>query len=497
MHTRYLVVIPLYNHASAIAGVVGDVLARCSGSFAAQGGLQLLVVDDGSTDGGGEIAGGLIAEAAGYCSANLSEERNNNKSARSEEVPGDESASIEEAPGGSSASCGSAQGTARCGKIQGAARYEDHFGCDVALNAAASPVQANAADAAPRLHLLRHERNRGKGEAILSAAEWAAERGFTHIITLDADGQHKAEDLPAMLHESQLRPQAVIVGARDFSVRNVPGASRFGRSFSGFWMRVQTGLKVSDMQSGFRVYPVSILRSLKFSEKRFAFEMEVLVKAAWSGFEIISHPVRVYYPERSERVSHFRKFYDNFRITLMNTKLTVRALIPLPFIKREHDEAGRVSVLHPLESLRRLLLRKNTPFTLAASTFAAVLINILPLIGLQSVITLLAIGWFRLNRLWTLTVHHALWPPLIIPFCVEGGHFLLHGRLLTEISWATIAGEARWRILEWVLGGLVFGPLLALLGGALVYFAAFKIRRGLKCAQTAVSGERGSDGCRE
>ncbi|MDL2306837.1 glycosyltransferase family 2 protein [Desulfovibrio sp. OttesenSCG-928-C06] len=477
MRTSYLVVIPLYNHAASVAGVIRDVLALletcpdysdypdcpcksgssdrsgsygCSssqshpdnrGSRASSGSpfgsgssdslepgvsanYRLLVVDDGSTDGGGELVASLISE----------------------------------------------------------------------LDTAGAALQQEAAGSGSgSVMLLRHERNRGKGEAILSAANWAAERGFTHLITLDADGQHKAADIPAMLRQSQARPQAIVVGARDFSVSNVPGASKFGRSFSGFWMRVQTGQSVSDMQSGFRVYPVSILRGLKFAEKRFAFEMEVLVKAAWSGFEIVSLPIQVYYPPREQRVSHFRKFYDNFRITLMNTKLTVRALIPLPFIRREHDAEGKISILRPLESLRRLLLQDNTPFNLAASTFAAVLINILPLVGLQSIVTLLAIGWFRLNRLWTLTVHHALWPPLIIPVCVEGGHLLLHGRLLTEISWATIAGEAHLRLLEWILGGIVFGPMLALLFGGVVYLAAARIRSGLRAMAQVAPGVGGSD----
>lgn len=423
MTPSYLVVIPLYNHGSTIAEVVAEVLRACCPETGGQAGAgnpypALLVLDDGSTDQGGQVVRALMDTI-------------------------------------------------------------------------------NAGGAATRLKLLAHERNLGKGAAILSAAAWAAERGFTHIITLDADGQHRASDMAALRAESENKPQAIVVGARDFSSRNIPGSSRFGRSFSGFWMRVQTGLAVSDMQSGFRVYPVSILQGLRFTEKRFAFEMEVLVKAAWSGFEVLSAPVQVYYPPPAERISHFRKFRDNLRITIMNTKLTVRALIPIPFVRREHDSEGKISILRPLESIRRLLLRRNTPLDLGKSTFVAVLINILPLIGLQSIITLLAIGWLRLNRVWTLTVHHALWPPLIIPFCIEAGHWLRHGELLTEFSRATIAEQAPARIFEWLLGGLVFGPLLALLAGGVVYLAARRIRSRLSKLETGPKAgpehERGHD----
>jgi glycosyltransferase involved in cell wall biosynthesis len=400
MVCKYLVVIPLYNHAGSIAGVIADICAVCGSQQPCAPVSTILVVDDGSTDGGGEVVEQLAAE--------------------SDEAHGQ-----------------------------------------------------------IKVELLCQKSNQGKGAAILLAAAWAADHMFTHIITLDADGQHSATDIPALLHESTVRPQAFIVGARDFSVNNIPGASRFGRSFSGFWMRVQTGVKVSDMQSGFRIYPIAPLRGLKLREKRFAFEMEVLVKAVWSGFAVYSYPVQVYYPPKEERVSHFHKFYDNLRISLMNTKLTVRALIPLPFLKREQDEQGRISVLRPLESIRRLLCQKNTPLKLGFSTGVAILVNLLPLIGLQSIITLLAIGWFRLHRVWTLSVHHALWPPILIPFCIEGGYLLRHGRFLTEISWSTMIEQAHLRLLEWVLGGVVFGPLLALFGGWLVYAVALQIGRHL------------------
>lgn len=400
MNENYLIVIPLYNHGATITSVVGEIFAASRDVP-----VSLLVVDDGSTDGG--------TKAVQLLQAGL------------------------------------------------------------AQNIVAEGIPAHS------LHILSHKRNLGKGVAIRNAAAWAVERGFTHIITLDADGQHKAEDITVLKQSSLQAPQAIIVGARDFSAANIPRASKFGRSFSGFWMRVQTGLKVSDMQSGFRVYPASIICCLIFAEKRFAFEMEVLVKAAWSGFEIKSVPIQVYYPPAAERVSHFKKLYDNFRISLMNTKLTIRALIPLPFIKRERGEGGKISILHPAESIRRLLLQDNTPFTLGLSTFAAVLINILPLIGLQSILTLLAIGWFKLNRVWTLSVHHALWPPLIIPVCVEGGYWLRNGKFLTDISWPTIAHEAPARLLEWVIGGIVFGPLLAFICALAVHLAALRIKSGL------------------
>ena len=116
---------------------------------------------------------------------------------------------------------------------------------------------------------------------------------------------------------------------------------------------------------------------------------------------------------------------------------------------------------------------------LGASTFTAVLISILPLPGLQSILLLLAIGRFRLNRVWTMAIHHALWTPLAAPVCIEAGYFLRHGGFLAEMSWQTLAVQAPYRLLEWVLGGLTLGPLLAFGAGLLVYFAAWRIKAKL------------------
>jgi glycosyltransferase involved in cell wall biosynthesis len=322
------------------------------------------------------------------------------------------------------------------------------------------------------LHCIRHERNLGKGAAILTAAAWAEQRGFTHLVTLDADTQHNPKDIPVMTEASLRSPHSILVGARNFRSPNIPFVSRFGRSFSGFWMRVQTGQKVDDMQCGFRVYPVYMLRALSLVEKRFAFELEVLVKAAWSGCPILSVPIQVYYPPPSERISHFRIVRDNICITLMNTKFTVRALIPLPFKKQNFENDENISLLRPMQSLRKLLRKTGTPYNLALSTFIAVMLNMLPLPGLQSIFTLAAIGRFHLNRVWTLALHHALWPPLLIPISVEGGYWLRHGEPLTGLSWEILTDQAWSRLLEWILGGLVFGPVVALLCALPVFCAA-------------------------
>ncbi|NIQ97773.1 MAG: glycosyltransferase family 2 protein, partial [Desulfuromonadales bacterium] len=177
---------------------------------------------------------------------------------------------------------------------------------------------ADALEGLP-VRIVRHETNRGKGAAILTAAREAKRLGMTHIVTIDADGQHDPADFERFVATMQSDPWGIVVGKRDFSVANVPGSSRFGRRFSNFWLRVQTGRKLGDTQSGYRAYPLAVLEELCLGEKHYSFEVEVLVKAAWAGVRLYDVDIAVHYPPAKERVSHFRGFMDNFRLTLLNT----------------------------------------------------------------------------------------------------------------------------------------------------------------------------------
>lgn len=327
---------------------------------------------------------------------------------------------------------------------------------------------------------IRHDRNRGKGAAIRTAAAEARRMGMSHIVTIDADGQHNPADLPLFLEAIALDPLAVIVGARDFSTENVPGASRFGRSFSNFWLRVQTGVILSDVQSGYRAYPLTVLENLRCAEDRYSFEVEVLVRAAWAGFRLREVHIRVYYPPRGERVSHFRAIMDNVRISLLNTRLTIRAIMPVPHRKFGEDGAGRVSPIHPLKSLRILLSDDATPAELALAAALGVFLGTLPLIGMHSIAILLAAGWLRWNKIAALGASQLCMPPLVPALCIEAGHYLRHGVFLTKISLRTLGYEAPQRLWEWILGSLLMAPALAALTGAAVYILARIVAAGLK-----------------
>ncbi len=326
---------------------------------------------------------------------------------------------------------------------------------------------------------LRHEQNRGKGAAILTAASEAQRLGMSHIVTIDADGQHDPADFPRFVEVMRQHPLALVVGNRDFSVANIPGSSRFGRKFSNFWLRVQTGKSLPDTQNGFRAYPVFVLQGLKWHETRYSFEIEVLVKAAWAGVELRDVDISVYYPPAEERVSHFRGFMDNFRLTLLNTHLTLRSIAPVPHRKLITPERTpeTVSVLRPLRSLKVLLTENSSPFQLALAGAVGVLLGTLPLIACHTVAILFASSFFRLNKVAAVASSQLCMPPIVPALCIELGYFMRHGEFLTEISMETLGYQGLERLWEWLLGSLILGPAFAIVTGVVIYALALLVKR--------------------
>ena len=196
---------------------------------------------------------------------------------------------------------------------------------------------------AGRIHQVSYEKNRGKGYALRRGLEEAKRCGFTHVVTMDSDGQHFPEDIPQFIEAVRLHPEALMVGSRDLQAENMPGGNSFANRFSNFWFHLQTGVRLPDTQTGYRLYPMKNLPSLRCLGHRYGAELMLLVRAAWKQVPLLPVPVRVYYPPEGERISHFRPFADFFRISLLNACLTMEAFLwvwPVKLIRRmggRHD----------------------------------------------------------------------------------------------------------------------------------------------------------------
>ena len=210
----------------------------------------------------------------------------------------------------------------------------------------------------PQINLVSYPKNRGKGHALRTGFRHAVKSGYDYAITIDSDGQHFAEDLGKFLTKMEDHPAAIIIGARNMDQASVPGKSSFGNKFSNFWFWVETGLRMSDTQSGYRLYPVRLMQHTNFITRKFEFEIEVLVTSAWRGIEITEVPVRVYYAEKESRVSHFRPFKDFTRISILNTFLVTIALLyikPRDFFRGiKKKNSGKTSMTSSSIPLNRI-----------------------------------------------------------------------------------------------------------------------------------------------
>lgn len=169
--------------------------------------------------------------------------------------------------------------------------------------------------------------NRGKAGALLAAFERAVDSGYTHAITLDADGQHPVEALPLLAQASVQHPDALIVGVRDLRSAGAPRERRFSNALSNFWFRVETGVPLADTQTGLRCYPLEAVARLRLRTTRYAWELEVLVRAAWAGIPLIERPVAVDYSAPTSRLSHFNPVRDFLRITRLHAWLVLQAAV--------------------------------------------------------------------------------------------------------------------------------------------------------------------------
>lgn len=188
----------------------------------------------------------------------------------------------------------------------------------------------------PSFRTIHLRSNSGKGAAILHALREAISAGFTHVLTMDADGQHPAGHIRAFLELSALHPEAAILGRPVFD-ESAPALRIYGRKVSNFWTNLETlGWGVDDSLFGMRLYPagklLEVMGSTRFA-RRFDFEPEVAARLAWLGVPVLNLPTPVHYPSKEEGgISQFRYLRDNTLLTWMHLRLLAGFLLRLPWL---------------------------------------------------------------------------------------------------------------------------------------------------------------------
>lgn len=319
--------------------------------------------------------------------------------------------------------------------------------------------------------VLNHPVNLGKGMALRNGFNHALEKGFEYAITIDSDGQHFPSELPAFLEKLEQEGPCLIMGSRNMEQNGIPAKSSFGNKFSNFWFLIETGIRLPDTQTGYRLYPIHALKDLHFFSGKFEFEIEVIVRAAWKGIKFFSIPVSVYYEEKSSRITHFRPFKDFSRISILNTVLVFIAFVyinPRNFIRSMFDKNSYKGLSHQIFNPTESIFKKT--FSLAFGVF----MGIVPIWGFQLVTAVFVAIPLRLNKALVIIGAHISIPPmipLIIFLSYELGGFWINKDEINMIYNDSISLDSiHLQFIQYLFGSITLAFMAFLLVWFLSYF---------------------------
>ncbi|MDP9957026.1 glycosyltransferase involved in cell wall biosynthesis [Epilithonimonas hungarica] len=261
--------------------------------------------------------------------------------------------------------------------------------------------------------------NKGKGNALKIGFRKAKELGFDFAITIDSDGQHYPDDIPVFIEALLTEKEDILlIGNRNMSQDGIPRKSSFGNNFSNFWFWFETGIKLEDTQSGYRLYPLKKIPKKYFTPK-FEFEIEIIVRTAWKHIPVKNVPVKVLY-DPAERVSHFRPFRDFTRISILNTILvfiTLIYIIPRNFIRNFKKKSLRRFIKEDV------LESDGSNRSKACSIALGIFFGLSPFWGFQTAIVISLSVLFKLNKVLAFVASNISLPPFI-PFIIAGSLFI-------------------------------------------------------------------------
>ncbi|SIP92808.1 hypothetical protein SAMN05880574_102139 [Chryseobacterium sp. RU37D] len=315
--------------------------------------------------------------------------------------------------------------------------------------------------------------NRGKGNGLNIGFRKAKESGYNYAITIDSDGQHYPDDIPvfveALLNEKE---DVLLIGNRNMSQDGIPKKSSFGNRFSNFWFWFETGIKLEDTQSGYRLYPLHRIPKKYFTPK-FEFEIEIIVRTAWRHVQVKNVPIKVLY-DPAERVSHFRPFKDFTRISILNTILvmiTLLYIIPRNFVDNFKKKSIRKFIKEDV------MASDGTNRTKAFSIALGVFIGLSPFWGFHTLLVISLAVLFKLNKVLAFMASNVSLPPFI-PFIIAASLFLgtpfVHtdsNILNQELNFELVKNN----LLQYVIGSAILAISLSAIAGITTFLFLNKV----------------------
>jgi glycosyltransferase involved in cell wall biosynthesis len=216
--------------------------------------------------------------------------------------------------------------------VEGALVHVDHV---LVINDGSTDGTVAALAGLP-VEIVDHAHNRGKGWRLAEGLDHAIAQGAEAVLTLDADGQHDPDDIPAFLAAAQTAPDSLVMGERTEDRGTMPRVRAFSIGFGDFFISWATEREARDGQCGMRLYPAVLWRRTRVPQterSHFVFETAILLRAAEAGFGVLRVPIRARYQGFVQRPSHFRPVLDTLRITrTISGFLVKRGLKPRGFL---------------------------------------------------------------------------------------------------------------------------------------------------------------------
>jgi glycosyltransferase involved in cell wall biosynthesis len=321
----------------------------------------------------------------------------------------------------------------------------------------------------PSIESITITQNKGKGNALRSGFKKAIESGFHYAITIDSDGQHFPDDIPVFLEElAKNESNILLIGSRNMNQENVPKKSSFGNKFSNFWFWFETGIKLEDTQSGYRLYPLLHIPK-KYYTNKFEFEIEVIVRATWKGTLVKNIPVKILY-DPTERVTHFRPFKDFTRISILNTVLV---LITLLYIK-PRDFFRNFKKKKIKQFINEEILQSNDSNLIKSLSIAlGIFIGIAPFWGFQTVLVFFLAIVLKWNKMLAFAFSNISFPPLI-PFIIyaslQVGSFFVKGNENFSFYHNLTFESIKNHTFQYLVGSFILATISAITFGLFSYF---------------------------
>lgn len=354
--------------------------------------------------------------------------------------------------------------------LDGILNYTENI---IAVNDGSTDSTLEILESYSQISIINLPENKGKGNALKTGFRKAIELGYRYAITIDSDGQHYADDIPvfveALLKEKE---DVLLIGNRNMSQDGIPKKSSFGNKFSNFWFWFETGIKLEDTQSGYRLYPLHKIPK-KYYTPKFEFEIEIIVRAAWRHIPVKNVPVKVLY-DPAERVSHFRPFRDFTRISILNTILvaiTLVYIIPRNFVNNFKKKSFKKFIKEDvLESDGSNRIKS---FSIALGVF----IGLTPLWGFHTLLVISLSVLFKLNKVLAFIASNVSLPPfipfIIIASLILGSPFVSGDSDLIHQEWNF--DLVKNNILQYAIGSFILACIMSVISGVAAFLFLNKV----------------------